>query len=83
MCPRSAVGAILKRVWLAYTWPTITFAVRLHPAYILTAAVAPFGEDFAPTFKPVSSAAAYPEKNKRWVRGERRERKLLQCIPGE
>jgi len=68
---------MLKGAWLAYTWSTITFAVRLHPAYILTAAVAPFGKDFAPAFKPVSGAAAYPEKNEGWVCGEGRERKLL------
>jgi len=77
MFPRSVVGAILKGGWLAYTWPTITFAVRLHPAYVLTAAVAPFGKDFASAFEPVSGAAAYPEKNEGWVCGERRERKLL------
>jgi len=40
------------------------------PAYVLTAALAPLGKDFA----PVSGAAAYPEKTEGWVC---RERKLL------
>lgn len=68
---------------LAYTWPTITFAVRLHPTYVFTAAVAPLGKDFTSAFKPVSGAAAYPEENEGRVRSEGRERKLLKCVPGE
>jgi hypothetical protein len=77
MCCRSTLGAILYKgsvQWLAYTWPTITFAVRLHPPYVLTASLVPFGKDFAPAFQPVSGAAAYPKKNEGWVC---RERKLL------
>jgi hypothetical protein len=73
----SSVSVIVKGAWLAYTWPTITFAVRLHPAYVLTAAVAPFGKDFASAFKPVSGAAAYPEENEGRVCGKRRKWKLL------
>jgi len=40
-----------------YNWPTITFAVCLYLAYILTGEVASFG-------KSISGTAAYPDKTK-------------------
>jgi len=66
-----------------YTGPAIVYAVRLDPAHVLTAAIAPLGEDLAPTLEPIPGAAAYPEENEGWVRCERPERELLQCIPRE
>jgi hypothetical protein len=60
-----------------YTRPTITLAVRLHPAHVFTAAIAPLREDLTPALEPFSGAAANPEENEGRVCGERRERELL------
>ena len=60
-----------------YTRPTIAHAVRLYPTHVLTATIAPLGEDLAPAFEPVSCAAADPEENEGRVHGERGDRELL------
>ena len=49
---------------MSYTRPAIALKIRLHPAHVLTTAIAPLGEDFAPAFESVSGAAAYPKKYK-------------------
>ena len=62
---------------VAYTRPAIALAVRLHPAHVLTAAIAPLGKDLTPAFESVSGTTAYPDKNEGRVCGERRKRELL------
>ena len=52
------------RRMVPYTGPAIALQIRLHPAHVLTTAITPLGEDFAPAFEPVSGAAAYPKKDK-------------------
>ena len=66
-----------------YTGPAIALHIRLHPAHVLATAIAPLGEDFAPAFEPVSGAAAYPEKDKGRICSERREREVLESVPGK
>ncbi len=60
-----------------YARPVIALQVCLHPTHVLAAAIAPLGEELTPTFEPIPRATAYPKKDKRRVRRERREREVL------
>lgn len=74
-----AAGQLRREYSMAatYTGSAIALAVRLYPAHVLAATIAPLGQDLAPALEPVSGATAYPEKDEGRVRGERGDRELL------
>jgi hypothetical protein len=74
-----AAGQLRREYSMAatYTRSAIALAIRLYPAHVLTATIAPLGKDLAPAFEPVSGATAHPEKDEGRVRGERGDRELL------